>query len=227
MVLAFMFPAASAVCDGNFGDTNAMSCGSETGSTKQIEIEGRERNFYHGKSKRIIWSNRDLDIDDWREDYKEYLEANEMDGDPNDEQALYEWMVDTNAEYLSDERCNLDIQLSTEIFVIADLGLWDGRHLAYGEIKSGNIKDCLYLNHDYSTWYVDEKGDLILEDVHHDGTNYLRYRAYRPDATEEAINELKDKIYDGTVTEEDIQAVTYRLGDEIGKVYGWDMPEIA
>ena len=83
------------------------------------------------------------------------------------------------------------------------------------------------MNHDYSTWYVDEKGDLILEDVHHDGTNYLRYRAYRPDATEEAINELKDKIYDGTVTEEDIQAVTYRLGDEIGKVYGWDMPEIA
>lgn len=179
------------------------------------------------KNKRIIWSNRNLDIDDWREDYKEYLEANEMDGDPNDEQALYEWMVETNAEYLSDERCNLDIQLSTEIFVIADLGLWDGRHLAYGEIKSGNIKDCLYLNHDYSTWYVDEKGDLILEDVHHDGTNYPRYRAYRPDATEEAINELKDKIYDGTVTEEDIQAVTYRLGDEIGKVYGWDMPEIA
>jgi hypothetical protein len=195
----------------------------------QSKLKSKEEKgiFIMEKSKRIIWSNRDLDIDDWREDYKEYLEANEMDGDPNDEQALYEWMVDTNAEYLSDERCNLDIQLSTEIFVIADLGLWDGRHLAYGEIKSGNIKDCLYLNHDYSTWYVDEKGDLILEDVHHDGTNYLRYRAYRPDATEEAINELKDKIYDGTVTEEDIQAVTYRLGDEIGKVYGWDMPEIA
>ena len=195
----------------------------------QSKLKSKEEKgiFIMEKSKRIIWSNRDLDIDDWREDYKEYLEANEMDGDPNDEQALYEWMVDTNAEYLSDERCNLDIQLSTEIFVIADLGLWDGRHLAYGEIKSGNIKDCLYLNHDYSTWYVDEKGDLILEDVHHDGTNYLQYRAYRPDATEEAINELKDKIYDGTVTEEDIQAVTYRLGDEIGKVYGWDMPEIA
>ena len=195
----------------------------------QSKLKSKEEKgiFIMEKSKRIIWSNRNLDIDDWREDYKEYLEANEMDGDPNDEQALYEWMVETNAEYLSDERCNLDIQLSTEIFVIADLGLWDGRHLAYGEIKSGNIKDCLYLNHDYSTWYVDEKGDLILEDVHHDGTNYLRYRAYRPEATEEAINELKDKIYDGTVTEEDIQAVTYRLGDEIGKVYGWDMPEIA
>lgn len=46
------------------------------------------------KNKRIIWSNRDLNIDDWREGYKEYLEANEMDGDPNDEQALYEATVD-------------------------------------------------------------------------------------------------------------------------------------
>ena len=44
----------------------------------------------------IIWSNQNLDVDDWREDYKEFLEANELDDDPNDEQALYEWMVETN-----------------------------------------------------------------------------------------------------------------------------------
>lgn len=37
----------------------------------------------------IIWSNQNLDVDDWREDYKEFLEANELDDDPNDEQALY------------------------------------------------------------------------------------------------------------------------------------------
>ena len=30
----------------------------------------------------IIWSNQSLDVDDWREDYKEFLEANELDGDP-------------------------------------------------------------------------------------------------------------------------------------------------
>ena len=50
----------------------------------------------------IIWSNQCLDVDDWREDYKEFLEANELDDDPNDEQALYEWMVETNGDYLSD-----------------------------------------------------------------------------------------------------------------------------
>lgn len=37
----------------------------------------------------IIWSNQSLDVDDWREDYKEILETNELDDDPNDEQALY------------------------------------------------------------------------------------------------------------------------------------------
>lgn len=63
----------------------------------------------------IIWSNQNLDVDDWREDYKEFLEANELDDDPNDEQALYEWMEETNYDYLSDERVNLNVQLSQPI----------------------------------------------------------------------------------------------------------------
>ena len=63
----------------------------------------------------IIWSNQNLDVDDWREDYKEFLEANELDDNPNDEQALYEWMVETNGDYLYDERANLNIQLSQPI----------------------------------------------------------------------------------------------------------------
>lgn len=46
----------------------------------------------------IIWSNQNLDVDDWREDYKEFLEANELDDDPNDEQALYEWMEETKLD---------------------------------------------------------------------------------------------------------------------------------
>ena len=53
----------------------------------------------------IIWSNQNLDVDDWREDYKEFLEANELDDDPNDEQALYEWMEETNYDYLQNGRC--------------------------------------------------------------------------------------------------------------------------
>ena len=29
--------------------------------------------------RRIVWSDQNLDIEDWQEGYKEYLEANELD----------------------------------------------------------------------------------------------------------------------------------------------------
>lgn len=41
----------------------------------------------------IIWSNMNLEADDWRDSYKEYLEINGLDDDPNDENKLYEiWL---------------------------------------------------------------------------------------------------------------------------------------
>ncbi|WP_249319926.1 hypothetical protein [Yeguia hominis] len=110
----------------------------------------------------IIWSNRSLDVDDWREDYKEFLEANELDDDPNDEQALYEWMEETNYDYLSDERVNLNVQLSQPIIVIGDIGRWNGRVMGYKDIPSGNIRDCLYADTDYTEWYVDKISTAIF-----------------------------------------------------------------
>ena len=60
-------------------------------------------------------------------------------------------MCETNADYLSDERVNLNIQLSQPILVIADLGLWNGRRMGYKEIPSGNIRDCLSGGYDYTS----------------------------------------------------------------------------
>ena len=39
--------------------------------------------------------------------------------------------------------------------------------------------------------------------------------------SEEQIEEFLDKIYEGHATQEDIDAVTRSLGDEIAEVYGW------
>ncbi len=173
----------------------------------------------------IIWSDQNLDIEDWREEYKEYLEANELDLDPDDEQAIYEWMMETNGEYLSDERDNLNIQLSQPIIVIGDLGRWNGRVMGYKMIDSGNIKDCLYSDTDFIEWYVDRYGDLRADAVHHDGTNHYLYRVFKEGVTEGQIERLQEKIYMGKATRADITRVTKRLGDEIGKVYGWDFPK--
>lgn len=173
----------------------------------------------------IVWSDQNLDIEDWRKGYKEYLEANDLDLDPNDENAIYEWMVETNGEYLSDERMNLNIQLSQPIIVIGDLGRWNGRVMGYKMIDSGNIKDCLYSDTDFTEWYVDKYGDFRADAIHHDGTNHYLYRVFKDGVTDEQIERLQDKIYFGKATRADITRVTKRLGDEIGRVYGWDFPK--
>ena len=38
--------------------------------------------------KHIIWSDINLNPDDWRDNYKDFLEINEIDGDPNDEHMI-------------------------------------------------------------------------------------------------------------------------------------------
>ena len=165
----------------------------------------------------LIWSNYHLDLDDWRDDLlEEYPDAGEAE--------LYQLMQERNDSYLDDERVNLNIQQSGPILVIADLGRWNGRFSGYKEIASGNIRDCLYSDTDYSTWYVDRLGDLRCDAVHHDGTNHYLYRIYKPGVTDAQIDRLKEKIYDGVATRADITRITQRLGDDIGKVYGWSFP---
>ena len=166
----------------------------------------------------VIWTNYHLNYEDWADALETaYPELTE------DER--YYKMLDLNDTYLDDERANLSIQLPQPILVIADLGLWNGRRSGYKEIQTGNIRDCLYDGHDFVTWYVDSKGDLRCEDIHHDGTNRYLYRVYRSGTTEAQRTRLKDKIYEGTATDRDIDRHTRRLGDEIGRVYGWTFPK--
>lgn len=170
------------------------------------------------KGDHMIWSNHHINYDDWKED----LERDYP--DLTDDQRYYK-MLELNEEYLDDERVNLNIQLSQPILVIADLGLWNGRRSGYREIESGNIRDCLSARHDYTTWYVDRLGDLRCDDVHHDGTNHYLYRAFKDGVSESLRDRLKERIYEGRATREDIVRLTRRLGDDIGKVYGWRFPK--
>lgn len=166
----------------------------------------------------IIWGDISLNFEDWKDDLAEqYPELSE------DE--LYQKMYELNAEYLGDERMNLNIQLSQPILVIADLGRWSGRFSGYKEIGSGKISDCLYADTDYCEWYVDKFGDLRADAVHHDGTNHYLYRVYKDGATDTQIENLKEKIYCGKATRADITRVTRRLGDEIAAVYGFSIPK--
>ena len=169
----------------------------------------------------LIWSNYDLDYEDWREE----LEADYPELSEDERIAL---MHEINEDYWNDEYENLNIQLTQPILVIGDLGLWYGRRMGYKEINSGNIRDCLYTERDidYATWYVDKLGDLRCDAIHHDGTNHYTYRVYKDAATDAQIELLKEKLYRGIATRGDITRVTRRLGDEIARVYGWTLPRL-
>lgn len=166
------------------------------------------------KERFIVWSNLDLNLEDWRADLEaEYPDASEDD--------LVRKMYEINDSYIDDERINLAINTGTEIIAIADIGRWDGRYMGYSEIKSGKLSDCLYSPNDYSEWFVDKDKEFRCTDVHHDGRNHVLYRKFKENATEDEIEHLKDLIYDGRVTQEDIDAVTEPLGETVLQVYGW------
>ena len=168
--------------------------------------------------KHIIWSNMNLDIEDWRDGYKEFLEINEMDGDPNDEDAIYDWMVEMNNEYLGDEQMNLNKVVEGRILVIAGLGLWNGRKQGY-KIIGNNINDIF--NHgayDDTEWYGDGY-NIRCTTHHHDGTNHYLYRVIREDRN---IDNLLDAIYNGEeITNSKLNYYTKSLYKDVAKIYGW------
>lgn len=169
------------------------------------------------KKKHVIWGNIDLDYEDWRED----LEADY----PNlTEEERIEIMRLNNADYLDDERMNLDVALNRDIIVIANLGLWNGPRTGYKVIKSGNIKDCLSdAVGDFTEWYVDGYGNLRCIDQHHDGTNTYLYRVVREGISEGRIDSLLDEIYNGEIIPSHITAVTEAIGPYIAGVYGFSI----
>ncbi len=169
------------------------------------------------EERHVIWGDIHLDYDDWKDDLAEMF--------PDlTEDERYMKMYEINSEYLADERVNLNIQLSQPILLIGDLGLWNGRVSGFKEIQSGNIRDCLYSDTDMTEWYVDKRGDLRADAIHHDGTNHYLYRAYKDGTTEAQRDALKEKIYDNKATRSDITRVTRRIGDEIAHVYGFQLP---
>ena len=167
--------------------------------------------------KRVIWSNINLDLKDWIDDFKDdYPNLNE-----DDYRAM---MIERNGEHLADERENLNLHVGDDILAIGDIGRWNGRRMGYKTIESGKISDCLSSECDYAEWYVDREGEFRGTEIHHDGTNYIYYRKFKESADYDDRAELMDQIYRGVAKQEDIDRLTEKLGEQIGAVYGWEFP---
>ena len=167
-----------------------------------------------------IWSNEYDVIDQLAKDILE---------DPDgffgiDKDNAFAVASEQNDDFLDDERANLNIDVGDEIIIIANLGLWDGNHMAYKTPHITNIADCFSgTRGDYVTWFVDSNGDLKCRDSHHDGTNIYLYRAWKDGISEEQKGNFLYKVYRGQATRKDITRYTRKIGTYVADVYGWDV----
>lgn len=168
--------------------------------------------------KHIIWSNINFSTELYDRDWKYYMDEFHPDM-PEEEKFL--WASANNLDELDFIRESLDIPTDHLLVILADLDLWNGHVHAYKEIESGNIRDCLRYEWDYGEFQVDEHGDLIVLDAHHDGTNCYLCRTVRKGISARKYNAFLQKWLSGTATREDIDAATLPLGKYIAKVYGW------
>lgn len=170
--------------------------------------------------KHIIWSNLNLNTDDWKDGYEEFCEINNLEYDPDDEDALEEYMIETNDSYLGDEEMNLNKELEGRILCIADLGLWDGRKSGY-KILGTNINNIFDINSqgfDYAEFYGDGY-NIRAKEIHHDGTNFYLYRVIRENRN---IENLLDAIYNGEeISKSKLNYYTRSLYKDVANVYGW------
>ena len=168
----------------------------------------------------VIWSN---EVDVIEEIEKTLLEHKGDDGYylNIDETNSWSCACEQNDDYLSDEQANLNIEVGEEIIIIADLGLWDGRRMAYKQTFKTNIADLLVPDNDYVRWFVDDRGDMMARSIHHDGTNYYLYRAWKSGLTDLQKGNFLNKVFYGKATRKDITRYTRRIGDYVADVYGW------
>lgn len=174
-------------------------------------------------NKHIVWSNYNLNLEDWIEGIKENLDIYEIDYSEWSREQFEEEMWKTNNEYFHYEQINLHIPTEGRIIAIADLGLWNGRRMGYKLKDEKNIRACLSFDADceYGEWWVDSHNNLRSRQSHHDGTNFLLYREVKPETTSDQLDNLCWKIYQGKATSKDITRYTRSLGKRVKDVYGW------
>lgn len=116
-----------------------------------------------------------------------------------------------------DEFINLNKILPSNILMIASLGLWTGRYSGYKVINNNLNSILTQAQGDYYKVYYDGY-NVRAKDSHHDGTNYYTFRLIKDDVN---IDNLLEKLYNGTATRNDINNYTKSLRPYVQDIYGW------
>lgn len=167
--------------------------------------------MYTKEKDHLIWTN-EIDIDEWRENLKEWY-PDEFDDIDDDE--VYERACAEVYDSLDDEKANLNKELGKELVMIGYLSLWNGNRRGWKRINGTNLNDIFQGTcGDYITWYINEDDDICCDDCHHDGTNHYVYRAIKEDLSDWEFDEL---MAEGKPIDE----LTEKLGHYVKEIYGW------
>ena len=193
--------------------------------------------------KHSIWSNHNLKLEDWRDDLlEEYPNASEA--------KLKKLMEDTNEDYLGDEQMNLLGTTAPAIVVVAKIRKPHvaANHVLVIRTKEKrdstvSVSRCLnrwelgfqygFPNAEHSNedkndvkyeWYVaSEDGEFRCNIYYKDCLSDILYRGVKSDVDLDVFEEqlLNAHAINDSNWFEKLMENTYRLGDDIGKVYGW------
>lgn len=173
--------------------------------------------------KHIVWSNYNLNLEDWIDDLKEMLTEEGVDCSDWEDSKFLDMINEVNNNYFDDEHCNLNLPTEGRIIEIAEVGLWNGRRMGYNLLNEHNIRACLNFKQDceYGEWWVDSRNNLRSRQSHHDGTHFILYREVKPEISSDQLDNFCWKLYNGKATSRDITKYTRSLGKRVKDVYGW------
>lgn len=120
------------------------------------------------------------------------------------------------SEMLNDELDFIRENVGTtpgDIVCIGIVNTWSGTFMGLKTLNDNDIGKCFMSENPpgYTTWGIDTYGNLICIDSHHDGTNYLIYRAYKPSLSDRQIDNFEALVCSGKLTNRDLSIYTESL----------------
>lgn len=101
-----------------------------------------------------------------------------------------------------------------KLVCVGIVNTWSGRFIGLKSIDTYDVGKCFESNENnaYITWGIDVYNNLVGILTHHDGTNYMLYRAYKPLLSDRQIDNFEMKVCNGKITNYDISVYTESLG---------------
>ena len=166
---------------------------------------------------------------DYDEEKKHYIQNQLEEGaDITDitEDEICNYINDSSQIWFNAEEFNLNVDTDNgeNIIAIADMGLWNHRSIGYKDLST-NIKDILtvWSSCDYVTIYYDTTDRQVKgRGIHHDGINYVIFRKWKNNLSDNQKDKLYNAMYSGDIDYEKLlKRYTTSISKEVKKIYGW------